>query len=65
MRPHDESLVDPHVEPYVETYVPASGEPPSEHPIELVMDILVYDTYVNDILDKILGSYDHASGENS
>ncbi|CAI8605947.1 unnamed protein product [Vicia faba] len=52
VEPHVESYDDPHVEPNVKIYIPTSGEPGVEPPTESVVDILVFDTNVNDILDE-------------
>lgn len=48
VKPHVELHADSHVESNVETYVPTSGEPHVKPPTELAMDILVFDTRLED-----------------
>lgn len=55
-----ETTTNPHVEPHVEPY----GEPSVEPSTEPIIDIHVFNTYVNDILDKRQDSYEDASDEN-
>ncbi|CAI8600065.1 unnamed protein product [Vicia faba] len=64
MEPHVESHVDPYVEPNVETSVPASSETRAKPPTKLVIDIHVFDTHVNDILDEYDDSSEDLRDEN-
>ncbi|KAI5439425.1 hypothetical protein KIW84_024993 [Lathyrus oleraceus] len=51
MEPRVESHDDQHVETNVETSIPTSGEPHAEHLTEPIVDVLVFDSYLNNILD--------------